>query len=96
MANVTGGNPLYGDTAAALTTKQVRIQAIAWISDETAGKDIAADDDFLLSDANGYRIFGKRAEFAGDDAYVTFPNGYNANGITVTTLDGGYFYVYLV
>ena len=96
MANVTTGNPLYGDTAAALTTNNVKIQAILWSGDQTSGKDIAAADDFLLSDANGGRLAGKRAAYDGDDFYIWFESPIPVNGITVTTLDGGYFYVYLV
>ena len=95
MANSLLANPYYGDTAGVLTTEQVRIRAIYWGSDETATDDIAADDDVLFSDANGNRIWGKRAEFAGDGDYVPFPDGLMVNGITVTTIDGGYFYVYL-
>jgi hypothetical protein len=94
MANVTSGNPKYGYETGVLYAGQCRIKAIYWGSDQTATTDIAADDDVLFSDANGIRIWGKRAEFAGDGDYVPFPDGLPVNGLTVTTIDGGYFYVY--
>uniref|UniRef100_A0A6H1ZTH6 Uncharacterized protein n=1 Tax=viral metagenome TaxID=1070528 RepID=A0A6H1ZTH6_9ZZZZ len=95
MANLTAGNPLYGYEAGVLTTKQVKIKAIEWVSDQTATADIAAADDVLLSDANGQRVWGKRAVWDGDGDYVPFPDGLVANGLTVTTIDGGYLYVYI-
>ena len=95
MANLTACNPKYGCETGVLVSGQARIKAIYWGSDATGTADIAADDDVLFSDANGNRIWGKRAEFAGDGDYVPFPDGLMVNGITVTTIDGGYFYVYL-
>jgi len=95
MANLTASNPLYGYEAGVLTAKQVKIKAIEWVSDETATADIAAADDVLLSDANGNRIWGKRAVWDGDGDYVPFPDGLVSNGLTITTIDGGYLYVYI-
>ena len=95
MANTTNGNPKFGYEAGVLVSGPAKLKAIYWGSDQTAGADIAADDDVLFSDANGNRIWGKRAEFAGDGDYVPFPDGLQVNGLTVTTIDGGYFYVYL-
>ena len=94
MANSLLANPYYGDTAGVLTTEQKIIRAIYWGGDQTATDDIAATDDVLFSDANGNRIWGKRAAFDGDGDYIPFPGGLPVNGITVTTIDGGYFYIY--
>ena len=94
MANNTNANPMYCDTAAALKTSDVWIKAIYWGSDQTSGKDIAADDDVLISDAAGNRIWGKRASFAGDGDFIPFPDGHLAGGVTVTTLDGGVLYIF--
>ena len=95
MANTTNGNPKFGYEAGVLVSGPARIKAIYWGSDQTAGADIAAADDVLLSDATGYRVWGKRAAFDGDGDYVPFPGGLQVNGLTVTTIDGGYLYVYL-
>ena len=98
MATTTTDHPYkYTDTAAAVlaTTGQQRITMIAWVEDQTSGKDIAADDDFLLSDSKGNRIIGKRAAFAGDDLGITPAVPLVVDGITVTTLDGGVVYVWV-
>ena len=96
MANSLYSNPLYFDsTTNASVTGQKIIMAVVWVSDSGTNLDIAADDDFLLSDSNEMKIIGKRAESAGDDLYMPFPDGFVVNGITLTTLDGGVCYVYL-
>ena len=95
MANKLTGHVLYSDAAAALTTKQCRVIGIFWIADQTENKDIAADDDFLLSDGNGDRIIGKRASFIGDDLGVTYGPGLPCKGVTITTMDGGVCYVWI-
>lgn len=85
---------MYTDTAGqVITTDIIEVIAILWVSDQAAGKDIATDDDFLLSDKNGQRIVGKRAKFAGDDLAPPLPKPFWANGLTVTTMDGGVCYV---
>jgi len=93
-ANDTDTNVKYFDTTSgASVTGTLRIMAIFWTSDSGANLDIAENDDFLLSDSNGHRIIGKRAEAAGDDLGIIFPKPLVVNGITVTTLDGGVCYV---
>ena len=99
MATTTTDHPYkYTDTEGAVlaTTGQQYITMIAWVEDETSNKDIAADDDFLLSDSKGNRIIGKRAAFAGDDLgiVVGYP-GLPVDGITVTALNGGVVYVWV-
>ena len=94
MANTLMGDRYYGFEAGVLTTGQVTIKAIYWGGDQTATADIAAADDILFSDANGNRIWGKRAIADGDGDYIPFPGGKLVDGITVTTIDGGYFYIY--
>jgi len=95
MANLTACNPKYGYETGVLVSGPCKIKAIYWGSDQTAGADIAAADDILFSDANGNRIWGKRATVDGDGDYIPYPNGLPVNGVTVTTIDGGYYYVYL-
>lgn len=95
MANDTSGNPFYIDTAEAVTTRSVTIQGIAWVGNDTAGDDIAAEDDFELTDKNGLILFSKRAIAGGDDAFVSFPFGLTVSGITCTAIDGGVAYIYI-
>ena len=101
MANDATINPMYiDDDDAAVTTKNVVIQAIAWVSDATAGDDIAADDDFELRTGSGASasagtvLISKRAEFAGDDLFVSFPGGLPCEGIYCAALDGGICFIY--
>ena len=96
MANVGLGvsNPIYIDTAGTLDTGYVTIQAIAWVGDQTAGDDIAAADDFELTDTAGNIIISKRAAYAGDDLFVSFPMGHTVNGLICTFILGGIGYVY--
>ena len=95
-ANDTDTNVKYFDTTSgASVTGIIKIIAIYWTSDGGTNLDIAADDDFLLSDANGHRIIGKRAEAIGDDLGIVFPQPLVSNGITVTTMDGGVCYVFV-
>lgn len=69
--------------------------SISWVSDDGTNKDIAADDDFLLEDSNGFRIASKRAEAAGDDFGKPFSAPLPVNGIVLKKLDGGICYIYL-
>jgi hypothetical protein len=97
MSNDGNVNPMYVDTAAAVTTKpDVKIQAILWVDNDTADDDIAEDDDFELTDTNGNILISKRASFAGDDLFVSFPFGLKANGITCSAIDGGVAFIYVV
>lgn len=99
MGTVTTTNVLSGDSmtavATTLTTNDVRILGIFWTSDEGIESDIAADDDFLLTDKNANRIIGKRAEAAGAGLEVTigYP-GLFAAGL-IYTMDSGYIYVWI-
>lgn len=84
----------YTDTAGAIVFSGLKkLLGWHWSNDQAAGKDIAADDDFLISDTNGDRISGKRAIVAGDDLLMPISHaGITVNGLTVTTMDGGVFY----
>ena len=94
MANDTGGNPLFFDTAAGAKVGTMTVQSIAWVGDQATNKDIAAADDLLVTDTAGNRIIGKRAIAAGDDMYVHFPLGLRVDGVIVSLLDGGNCYIY--
>lgn len=96
MAISTSGKVLYFDTTTgASVTGMQQIIGVFWASDGGATLDIATDDDFLLSDAKGNRIIGKRAKFAGDDLGITPSRPLIVDGITLTTLDGGVVYIWL-
>ena len=96
MANSLYTNPIYLDaTAASSRTGDMVLMSVAWVSDAGAGDDIAANDDFLLSDSMGNKIIGKRAEVDGDDLYISWPMGLPVKGTTLTTLDGGVVYIYV-
>ena len=95
MANSLSTNPIFLDAVASSEiTGKVKIIGIVWASDEGSGDDIAADDDFLITDSAAKRIIGKRASFAGDDLGISFPGGLTVNGIKLTVLDGGVVYIY--
>ena len=97
MANIGATtNPMYVDTAAAVTTDNVNIQSVLWTANDTAGDDIAADDDFELTDTAGNILLSKRASFAGDDLYMTFPRGLRVAGVTCTAIDGGVAFIFIV
>lgn len=96
MANVLSGNPLVCDSTGELTTDVVKVQAIVWTGTEATDKDIAANDDFALAEANLAIIAEKRASAAGDDFAITFPSPIKFAGLNVTKLDGGICYVYKV
>jgi len=95
MASTLTGNVLYSDGAATLTSNRCRVTGIFWTADDTSEKDIATDDDFLLSDSNGDRIIGKKASFIGDDLGIVHNPGLPCNGVTITTMDGGVCYVWI-
>lgn len=96
MANNTSVNPIFCDTAATLKPSMpINLKAIAWVGDQVAGKDIAALDDMLLSDSNGTKLIGKRAETAGDGMEWFFPDNFVVDGLVMTTLGGGVCYIYI-
>ena len=89
------GNVIYFAAADQETTTKFRIRAVVWSSNEGSNLDIAADDDFLLEDADGSVIVGKRAEPAGAGLTVYFgERGVVASGLKVEELDGGVVFVY--
>ena len=94
MANDLTGNPLFVDTVAGAKTGEMTLQLVVWTADETGTKDIAADDDFKLTDAEGRFLCGKRATFAGDDGAWPLPLGLPVNGVIVSKLDGGVCTIY--
>ena len=88
------GHRFYTDTEGQGVTGLIYIRQIAWVSDAAAGKDISADDDFLLSDSAGNRIVGMRAEAVGDTLRDgPYNPGIPSEGFTVTTLAGGVCYI---
>lgn len=97
MTNVLTGETLYFDsTTTASVTGIRRILGIVWTSSSESERDIAADDDLLVTEASGKYIIGKRAEFAGDDlGYNWARPGKKVDGITITTMGGGVCYIYL-
>jgi len=97
MANSLVGNPLFIDTVTggAVTGTQ-RVVAIVWTGTEATDKDIAANDDFAVTDTAGRIIIEKRASAIGDDFGIVFPRPIPFDGLIVTKLDGGVCYIYLL
>ncbi len=76
-------------TAAGAAIKGGYLRELTWVSDQSAA--MAADNDFLASDENGVRMFGKRAEFAGDDFKKgPYNPGILITELVITTMDSGY------
>jgi len=94
MANVLSGNPYVCDSTGVLTTDKVRVQAIVWTGTEATNKDIVANDDFALAEANLAVIIEKRAAVGGDDLCIPFPVPITFSGLNITKLDGGICYIY--
>lgn len=92
-----GSDPLIFDalTASGSYEGLYKISQIMWINDEASGNDIAANDDFQLTDTSGNTILEKRAASAGDDIVLRFPKAITYSGISVAKLDGGVCYIYL-
>lgn len=89
------GSLHYSATTGTLVTGVAHVIGIFWIADQVGGEDIATDDNFLLSDTDGYRIIGKMASFIGDDLGVVIPPpGLKVDGVVITTMDGGVCYVW--
>ncbi len=96
MANNLNANPLFVDTTNGAKTGLMRISCITWTGTQTGGKDIAANDDFLVTTTAGDSICSKRAIAAGDDFVVNFIPPYIAEGIIVEDLDGGVCHIFVV
>lgn len=93
MGNYLVGNPLFIDNVTGASVTGVRlVKAIAWVN--TEHKDIAAADDFALTDGGSNPIIEKRAVAAGDDLLIVFPTPMEFNGLIVSELDGGACYIY--
>lgn len=96
MANALNVNPLFFDsTSGASVTGPQRVQAIVWTGTEATNRDIAANEDFAVTDSMGNSIIEKRAIAAGDDLVLYFNPVKEFNGLTVSKLDGGVCYIYL-
>ena len=96
MAISTSTNILFFDsTSSAAVTGPQQIIGIFWTEDDASNRDIAADDDFTLTQTSGVRIIGKRAAFAGDDFGATPAKPLIVDGIICTELDGGVCYIWL-
>jgi len=96
MSNDVSADPLIIDTAGSTTLRGACvIQAIFWVSNSVAGKDIAADDDFSVTDAADRVIVSKRAEGATDWGNFVWPQGKRVSSIKVPTMGGGICYIYL-
>ena len=94
MALSLGTNPLFFDsiTGASVQGKK-RVLAILWV--EGIGKDIAADDNFAVTDSNGVMIVSKTAAAAGDELILSFSQPTTWDGLTVSVLDDGVCFIYL-
>jgi len=89
-----GGQIIYFNAADQETSISFAISAIAWVSDQGEARDIDADDDMLLEDGAGNKIFGARAEAATDGKIISFPKPIYVSGLKAEDLDGGVLYIY--
>ena len=98
MANRLKSNPIVIDATDSAVPGPLHIQAIAWMSTQVSGMDIAADDDLTLKsrDATGAIVLEKRAETADDPLMISFSGGWNVpDGLYVEDLDGGQLYIWV-
>lgn len=98
MALSLNGNPLFFDTTTNATANNVHmINAIVWVSNEEVNRDIAIDDDLIITDGNNNKFISKRAEVAGQGLEITFPYPIKPaqSTINVTAIDGGVLYIYV-
>jgi hypothetical protein len=85
MADDLDGNPWVIDTTGAKTSKEVRIDRIAWKNATTL------DHTVLIVDGSGKVIF---EDFASGATYNTSqPIGRDYTGVTVQTLSSGKLYI---
>lgn len=95
MSNDVTADPLIIDTAGSTTLcGECVIQAIFWVSNSVASKDIEADDDFIVTDLADRVIVSKRAESISDWGNFVWPQGKRVSSIKVPTMDGGICYIY--
>ena len=85
----------FDSVTGASMTGILKIIGIFWVEDEAGSIDIAADDDFILTDSDSNRIIGKRAAAAGDDLSITPCRPLVVDGIIVSAMDGGVVYIWL-
>jgi UDP-N-acetyl-D-mannosaminuronic acid transferase (WecB/TagA/CpsF family) len=76
------------------TTTVFAISSLVWCGEETAAKDIAADDDLTLEDGAGVVILDLRADAANLCINIIFPTPIVASGLKAEDLDGGVLHVY--
>jgi len=96
MSNTITGNWWVLDTpgVTVLETGDRVIQAIAWVSNSVSAKDIADNDEFVLTDAASKAIISKKAEAVGQGLEVSFPHGLEVTGLILPTMGGGICYIY--
>ena len=90
MANSQTGNVWKCDTAASLITTPVRVNKFVWTP-------TVAGDDILVVDNGGNEIWSLKAVAGTTDQTlpIEFPIDGSLNGINLSTLDAGTFWVYL-
>lgn len=91
MANSLTTKYKYIDTTTgAAATNLMNLAGIWWTSYSGTGQDIAADDDFTMTDTAGNVIMRKRAEAVGDGLEVSYSYpGLKVDGFIVSEMDGG-------
>lgn len=75
------------------------VLGIFWVSDAATDRDIAADDDFLLEDGEGYGIISRRCEALTEDTglqvVIPYPGLPVKSGLKAEVMDGGVCWVWL-
>jgi hypothetical protein len=101
MGNIITSNPMFFDEVTSsveneLLNKMSYVERVEWVSNEAGAKDIAADDDMLVTNYAGNDLYSKRAEFAGDDYTTGKINPPDpVLGIKILKLDGGIMKIWL-
>ncbi|MBT9138641.1 MAG: hypothetical protein DDT31_01210 [Syntrophomonadaceae bacterium] len=81
--------------AGSAITVPFMLKSLLWVSDDAAGRAIAAHNQLRVHDALGGNIIvSKRAEAAGDGLELVRLNQW-VNGLFVTTMAGGILLVYI-
>lgn len=92
MANITTVNPWLIDTASAtaVSNDRLKVQSFRWVGGSTAGHQC------IVKDKAGNQVWESVAAGANhiDDSSAVAPNGFDVNGLAVTTLGSGKLSIY--
>lgn len=92
MSNITTVNPWLLDTASAtpVSTDRLKVQSFRWVGGTTAGHQC------IVKDKNAVQVWESIAAGANhvDDSSAIAPNGFDIDGLALTTIGSGRLSVY--